>query len=176
MKLEVPFRKQVNEYMCGPATLQMVLAFFGEQLSQRKVRKLMSTSPRELKARGTDNHKMVRGIQKSGLYAYVNEDSTLEELKYLISLGHPIVISYIEPSDNEGHLAVVVGYGALLKEIILNDPWNGQGFKLAESQFVRRWHSLYDGHSRWLMAVSKKPFKIGRQFYPLEAKQHERKD
>lgn len=174
MKLEVPFRKQVNDYMCGPAAMQMVLAFFGQQASQRKIRKLMSTSPKELKDRGTDNHKLVRGIQKAGLYAYVNEDSSLEELKFLLSQGHPIIVSYIEPSEDEGHIAVVIGFNSLLKQIILNDPWNGQGFKVSDIQFLRRWHSHWDGHRRWLMAISKEPFKIGRQFYPLKSR-YERK-
>lgn len=170
MKLEVPFRKQVNDYMCGPATLQMVLAFFGRQKSQRKLRKLMQASPAELKSRGTANHKMVKAAQKAGFYVYVNEDSIIEEAKYFVSLGYPVIINYIEPSENEGHFSVVVGYSVLLKQIILNDPWNGINFKISEPQFMRRWRSRYDGHKRWLMVVSKKPFKLGKQFYPYVRK------
>ena len=166
MKLEVPFRKQTNDYTCGPATLQMVLAFFGQQKSQRKLRKLMQASPAELKSRGTTNHKMVKAAQKAGFYVYVNEDSLLEEVKYFIGLGYPVIVNYIEPSEDEGHFSVVIGYSALLKKIILNDPWNGQNFSLSESQFLRRWRSRYDGHKRWLMVVAKKPLKLGKQFYP----------
>ena len=66
MKLDVPYRSQINGYMCGPATLQMVLAFFGREESQRKLRKLMMASPAELKTRGTANHKMVKAMQKAG--------------------------------------------------------------------------------------------------------------
>lgn len=170
MKLDIPYRQQVNEYMCGPATLQMVLAFFGKQSSQRKLRKLMKASPAELKNRGTANHKMVKAAQKAGFYVYVNEDSLIEELKYFIGLGYPVIVNYIEQSEDEGHFSVVTGFSSLTKNIILNDPWNGSNLKISEPQFLRRWHGRYDGNHRWLMVVSKKPFKIGKQFYPHGSK------
>lgn len=166
MKIKVPYRSQVNGYMCGPATLQMILAFFGQEESQRKLRKLMAASPAELKSRGTANHKMVRAMQKAGFYVYVNDDSIFAELKYFLSLKYPVIVNYIEPSEEEGHFAVVVGYDSLLKKVIMNDPWNGRDFKLSEAQFTRRWRSKYDGHHCWLMVADKKPFPLGRQFYP----------
>lgn len=168
VKLEIPYRKQVNEYMCGPATLQMVLAFFGKTSSQRKLRKMMQASPAELKNRGTSNHKMVRAAQRAGFYVYVNEDSIMEEIHYFVGLGYPVIINYIEPSEDEGHFSVVAGFSALLKQIVLKDPWNGDNFKISEAQFLRRWRSRYDGHQRWMMVVSKKPFKLGKQFYPFK--------
>ncbi len=170
MKLDVPYRSQVNGYMCGPATLQMVLAFFGEIASQRKLRKLMQASPAELKSRGTANHKMVKAMQRAGFYVYVNEDSTIDELKYFLSLKYPVIVNFIEPSEDEGHFAVVTGYSLLLKQVVMNDPWNGRDFKISESQFKRRWRSRYDGHHSWLMVADKKPFPIGRQFYPQASK------
>ncbi len=171
MKLDVPYRKQVNDYMCGPATLQMVLAFFGDYRSQRKVRKLMMASPRELETRSADNNKMVKAVQRAGFYAYVNDYSSLAELKYFISQGYPVVVNYIEPSDEDGHFAVAKGYNTELQTIILSDPWNGDDFMLPEEQFMTRWHAKwwrasegYKGH--WLMVVSKKPIKIGKLFTP----------
>jgi ABC-type bacteriocin/lantibiotic exporter with double-glycine peptidase domain len=166
MKLDVPYRSQINGYMCGPATLQMVLAFFGREESQRKLRKLMMASPAELKSRGTANHKMVKAMQKAGFYVYVNDDSIFAELKYFLSLKYPVIVNYIEPSENEGHFAVVVGWNQFKKEVVMNDPWNGRNFTLSETQFTRRWKSKYDGHHRWLMVADKKAFPLGRQFYP----------
>ncbi len=173
MKLDIPYRHQVNEYMCGPATLQMVLAFFGDLRSQRKLRKLMKASPKELETKAADNNKMVRAIQRAGLYAYVNEYSNLHELKSFINQGYPVVVNYIEPSNEEGHFSVVKGYNVLLGNLILNDPWNGSDFVLSEKQFLARWHSKwwrvdqgYKGH--WLMAISKNPINVGRLFPPYK--------
>ncbi len=173
MKLSIPHRRQLNDYMCGPATLQMVLAFLGEQKSQRKIRKLMKASPRELKSHGVDNYKMVRAIQRAGFYAYVNEYSNLDELKLFVKQGYPVVINYVEPSHNDGHFAVVKGFNSLLGTIILNDPWNGADFTLSEKQFLSRWHSEwwksdngYKGH--WLMVASKEPVKVGRLYSPYK--------
>lgn len=173
MKLAIPHRRQLNDYMCGPATLQMVLAFLGEQKSQRKIRKLMKASPGELKSHGMDNYKMVRGIQRAGFYAYVNENSNLDELKLFVKQGYPVVVNYIEPSHEDGHFAVVKGYNSLLGTIILNDPWNGADFTLPEKKFLARWHSQwwrnkdgYKGH--WIMVASKTPINTGRLFSPYK--------
>ncbi|MDO8183736.1 MAG: C39 family peptidase [bacterium] len=173
MKLAIPHRRQLNDYMCGPATLQMVLAFLGEQKTQRKIRKLMKASPRELKSHGMDNYKMVRGIQRAGFYAYVNEDSNINELKSFINQGYPVVVNYIEPSNDDGHFAVVKGYNSLLRTIVLNDPWNGDDFILSEKQFLIRWHAKwwrhdnsYKGH--WLMVAAKTAINTGRLYTPYK--------
>lgn len=172
MKLNVPYRPQERDYTCGLAALQMVLAFWGEQKSQRKIRKLMKASPRELARRGLDNHKMVRAVQRAGLYAYVNEYSNLEELKSFIRQGYPVIVNYIEPSHNDGHFAVVKGFN-LLGQIILNDPWNGSDFSLPEKQFLNRWHSKWwrskDGFKgHWLLVVSRTSLKVGLLFSPYK--------
>lgn len=180
MKLSIPHRRQVNDYMCGPATLQMVLAFLGEQKTQRSIRKLMMVSPKELQTKSADNNKMVRAIQRAGFYAYVNDHSNIDELKSFINQGYPVVINYIEPSNDDGHFAVVKGYNPLLKTIILNDPWNGDDFTFSEKEFIERWHPKwwrasegYKGH--WLMVASRAPINVGRLHAPYKYAKQDKK-
>lgn len=133
----------------------------------------MKASPRELQTKGLDNHKMIRAVQRSGFFAYVNEYSNLEELKAFVKQGHPVVVNYVEPSNEDGHFAVVKGFNIILGTVILSDPWNGADFALPEKQFINRWHAKwwkgegnYKGH--WLMVVSKDPIKVGRIYKPYK--------
>lgn len=158
--LAVPFYKQDTTYTCGPVSLQMVLEFFGRRHSEKELSQLAKTEHL-----GTAHGEMVRAVTALGLYCYVNSDAALEEVKYFLNLGQPVIVNFIEPSSDEGHYAVAVGYDK--RHLILHDPWNGPYFRLSFADFVRRWYD--DGARRshhWLMAVADRPFNLGRQYFP----------
>ena len=166
MKLKIPYYPQKNDSLCGPASLQMVLSFFGQETAQKELARIVGLSKKKLKKFGTSNDKMIEMARTAKFYCYVNEGSTIKEIKYFIHLGLPVIVNYTEPSENIGHFAVVIGYSQLTKKVIMNDPLNGKNFKLPESQFLRRWQADFEDHRHWLMVLSKKPFKIGKQFFP----------
>lgn len=170
MRLEIPYIKQKKDYTCGPASLGMVLSFLGHIKSQTKLTRAMKTS----KGKGTQNWSMINYARKEGLFVYVNDESTLDELKYYLALGFPVIVNYIEPSEDETHFSVVLGYSRLTGSIIMNDPWNGKDFRLPEDEFLKRWHSSGYRHNKWLMVVSKQSFQLGKQFAPL-LKEHIRR-
>ncbi len=167
MRLEIPYIKQKRDYTCGPASLGMALSFLGHIKSQTKLTRAMKTS----KGKGTPNWSMINGARKEGFYVYVNEGANLDELKYYLAQGFPVIVNYNEPSGNESHFSVVLGFGRITGTIIMNDPWNGKDFRLREDEFLKRWYSLGHKHNNWLMVVSKDPFKLGKQFTPLSREQ-----
>ena len=167
MKLNIPYYRQKNIYSCGPAALQMVFSFLGKKETQKKLMKLADINKKEIKSVGIPNHRMVEAARRSKFYCYVNENSLLTEVKYYIQLGLPVIVSYIEPTYDDPHFGVVSGYSNLRRKIILNDPWNGKNFKMSEVQFMRRWYSGLSNVNHWMLVINKKPFKIGRQFFPL---------
>jgi len=119
------------------------------------------------KGTGTPNWQMINGARKQGFHVYVNDDATIPEVKFFLNQGLPVIVNYIEPSEDEAHFAVVIGYGGLIGNLILNDPWNGANFRIREKDFVSRWYSQEKKHKRWFMVVSHKPFQLGRQYAPL---------
>ncbi len=158
--LPVPFFKQDRSFTCGPTAVQMACAFWGARLSESKLVKLAHSSPF-----GTSHGGLLQSVLDAGLYCYLNADTSIEEIKYLLRSGWPVIVNYTEPSTNDGHYAVAVGFSE--RSIILNDPWNGPNFKLPWPEFERRWydHGLHRS-SHWLLAVADQPFTLGRTYAP----------
>lgn len=162
MKLKIPFHYQNKDYTCGPASLQMVFSFFGKYEEQGKLAKMMHTTSEN----GTCHSQLIDAAREEGFYCYVNNNSTIDEVKHFVSEGLPVVVHYKEPSDEEGHYAVISGYG---KEFItFNDPWNGKNFRISEDNFISRWHDCLNNHAstKWVLVISKEDFHLGKQYLP----------
>lgn len=163
MKLTIPYHEQETEYTCGPASLQMAFSLLGKFESEKTIAVHAETNSEE----GTRHQGMIDAALREKFYCYVNADSSIKEMKYFINLGFPVIVDYTEPSSDTGHYAVVSGYKN--RHIILNDPWNGQGFTIAEAELVARWHDPHNGRNgcnQWMMVVSREPFSLGKQYIP----------
>ncbi len=161
-KLKIRYYKQKKDFTCGPACLQMVFNFFGKKLKQQYISKLANTTHKN----GTRNKEMVSVAKKEGFYCYVRENGKLNQLKYFINRGLPVIIEYIEPSNNDIHFSVVTGYSD--GNIIMNDPWNGKDFIFDSRKFSRRWHATNKNYTFtcWFMVISDKKINLGKK-YPM---------
>jgi len=161
-KLKIPFYRQSSEFTCGPASLQMIFSFLGKFKKQDNLIKILHTDPKT----GTRHLELINIARREKFFCYVNNNSTIHEVRHFINLRLPVVVNYNEPSTNDGHYAVVVGYDR--NKIILNDPWNGKNFKMRENEFILRWHDYLNKHTckKWIMVVSKKDFHLGKQYFP----------
>lgn len=163
MKLNIPFYKQDKTYTCEPTALQMVFSLLGKFKSEVHLAQEAGTNKKD----GTSHEGMINTALQEKFYCYVNEGSSLDEVKFFLNLGFPVIVDYTEPSGEEGHYAVVSGHQD--GHIILNDPWNGKDFKLTDKDFVSRW---YDHHQkgnrceRWIMVISRDGINIGKQYIP----------
>lgn len=163
MKLNVPFYKQDKTYTCGPVALQMVFSLLGKFKSEAHLAKEAGTN----KSDGTSHEGMINTALREKFHCYVNEGSSLDEVKFFINLGFPAIVDYTEPSGDDGHYAVAFGHED--GHIILNDPWNGKDFKLTDKEFISRW---YDHHhngnrcERWIMVISREGINLGKQYAP----------
>lgn len=160
MKLRVPFHYQQTTYTCGPASLQMLFAYFKKLESQHILARQAESSPE----RGTDNSAMIRVATEAGFYVYVNDGSTLHEIKHFLEQGLPVIVNFIEPSDNEAHFAVVVGFNR--KSLLLNDPSNGRKIRISHKEFLNRWYGMHKIHKKWIMVLSTQDMHFGRQYVP----------
>ena len=147
----------------------MVLGFFGRKTTQEHLVRIAGISKQTAKKVGTPNNKLITATRKSGFYCYVNEASTVEEIRYYLKLGRPVIVNYLEPAFDIGHFAVVIGFNHLTKKLIMCDPDPDAKkiVKMPEREFVKRWHGGFQKHTRWMMVISKKPFQLGKQFYPF---------
>lgn len=147
--LKIPFFRQRLDYTCGPAVLQMVLAFHGVSATQEKLARICKTT----KATGTSRENLVRAARIHGVYAHKHSEGSLREISWFLASGIPVVVNYREPGDEEGHYAVVVGITP--SQVMLHDPYHGRGFNLSRANFMRRWHGKHVNKNRqWLAAFA----------------------
>ncbi|MEY3784586.1 MAG: hypothetical protein RLZZ230_908 [Candidatus Parcubacteria bacterium] len=159
--LPVPYLKQDTDYTCGPTSLQMVLEYYGAVHSEAKLARQMQTSSEM----GTCPLQMQEIALKHGFYCYVNKEASYEEMIFLLSLGVPPIVRFIEPDENEDHYSVVVA--ANKDKITINDPWNGPEQEFSKTDFIKRWTSnMIVDCNQWLMAVSPDLLPLGKQFHP----------
>ena len=159
--LEVPFHHQNTRYSCGPASLKMVLEFFGVHVDERKIAKIAHTNKD-----GTKHKYLISTARIEGFYCYIHDNSTLHEIFHFISIGLPVIVHIVEPTSGEGHYSVVVGFSR--KGVILNDPWNGKRFVMGYDKFIENWHSGKGGHlfRKWIMVISNRKFSVGKEYLP----------
>ncbi len=163
MHLKIPLRWQKNDYYCGPASLQMVFAYFSIFKEQEEIAQIAESKPFV----GTSNQGMIEAATKAGFHCYVNNESSFDELKHFLGKGLPVIVNYIEPDEEIGHYAVVSG----LKDemITLNDPWNGKNFSFTLDEFHKRWIDGTGRHPQWIMVLAKEDMHLGKQYAPQRA-------
>lgn len=163
MKLTIPFHRQDTDYTCGPAALQMLLHHFnGVYPSEEELAERLRTTGVD----GTQHVNLVRVLQEEGLHVYVDHSASLESVESLLKIGLPVLIHYIEPEENLGHYAVVVGITE--DRLYFNDPWHGSGFSLSREEFSDRWCDGFGIHTQWLLVASKTPLLPDLHFDPKE--------
>jgi ABC-type bacteriocin/lantibiotic exporter with double-glycine peptidase domain len=95
---------------------------------------------------------MLRVARQFGFVCHENRHGTIQNIRRFLARDIPVIVNYIEPSENIGHYAVVVD--ATTHELILNDPQNGKNFKISIPDFEKRWHNITGQSRRWFMVVS----------------------
>ncbi len=159
--IRVPYNHQKTDYTCGPASIEMVLKFFGFKESEIRLAHEAHTK----KKTGTGHEQMINLVRKHGFYCYIQKDSNIHTIKHFITRGFPAIINFKNPTDNDGHYAVVVGYSK--GKIILNDPWNGKHFNIDDKILNTHWISEQNS-KKWIMIISKKPIISGKQYNPIK--------
>lgn len=178
--IEVPFYYQIKNYYCGPAALQMVFDFYGENISQFEIADVARTVPYvtytdEMRraghfsnlstSMGNELSENITGytLRKLGYAAFEQWSMTIEDLKSLIDRGFPIILlmQWIPNVPEYGHYRVAVGYNET--HVFLHDPWNtawgyteygGPNIAMNYTLFLEMW----DYSGRWGLFVS--PWKI----------------
>ncbi len=162
MRLDVPYAKQDTEYSCGAASVQMLLAYYGIRTSEAHLMRDLQTDTRY----GTHHQAIIELLTNNGLYCYVHVDGSLDEVRSFIDRALPVLVHYIEMDGNEHHYSVAVGYDHT--HLTLNDPWNGEAYKITFEEFLTRWRDEQGDFPRWYLVASQEDFNIGKQYLPQE--------
>lgn len=108
-----PFRQTPG--LCGPASLKMVLDYYGVSVSEQELAKLSGSSGEK----GTSVSGLIKAAKHFGRFdVFVKTNSSLDDLRYFMEKKIPVIVDWF--FEDDGHYSVVVDMDK--KEITLMDP------------------------------------------------------
>ena len=138
-KLAIRSFKQTRG-MCGPACLNIVFAYFGRRVSQKKIAKACRST---LKS-GTTGANLLRGAKKFGFAGQVSDHSNFRTIAKWLSRGVPVIVDWMStvPTRASGHMACghySVVFGLEKRHIVLQDPAIGCRRRVSRQAFLNVW-------------------------------------
>jgi ABC-type bacteriocin/lantibiotic exporter with double-glycine peptidase domain len=136
-----PFQETLHADMCGPASLKIVLDFYGLKKSEKEVTDIVPV----VKGIGWGDKEITRVAKSLGLKVKVKNNSTFSDIEKWLRKGVPVIVDWLtkgrsDYDDSEvadGHYSVVIGLDD--KYIYLQDPETGGERKLTKEDFMRVW-------------------------------------
>jgi predicted double-glycine peptidase len=143
-----PFQGTLHAGMCGPASLKMILAYYGVDHSESDLAALCGTDS-EL---GTSDEGIKKAAEALGFTVEIHNNSTFEDIQLWLDKKVPVMvdwftggrIDYTESEAPDGHLSVVVGLDD--EYIYLQDPEIGKLRKIERDDFMRVWFDFTGKH------------------------------
>jgi predicted double-glycine peptidase len=144
--------RQVTEYSCGASALQSVLSYWGSDVDEAELMKLLHTT----EAEGTYPEDIVRGARSLGFEAEARDHLTLDEVQRFTAEGHPAIAlaqawlsekamadSVAEEWDT-GHYVVILGVDE--DYVYIQDPFArmSKAF-MPRRAFEEHWHQVMGG-------------------------------
>ena len=117
--------------LCGPASLKIVMDYYGVSISEAKIAKLGGSSIKK----GTPIKGLIKAAKHFGFKSFSKKNSSFSDIKYFIKKGIPVIIDWF--LEDEGHYSVVVDINK--KSIVLMDPSLAGKRKIALEKFLRLW-------------------------------------
>ncbi len=136
-----PFQETLNAGMCGPASLKMVLSYYGIEKSEKELAKLCKVD----KILGTNDKDIKRVAEQLGFKVVIKNNSNFKDIEKWLDKKVPVIVDwftkgrqeYSESETADGHYSVVAGLDE--KYIYLQDPEIGRIRKLKKEDFMTVW-------------------------------------
>ena len=170
----IPYHFQITDWYCGPASLQMIMDYYGQEIGQNNIADVaddevnygtmsdnmrraahfsgMSTAIQDLTLRGYRERKLGYACVDASFWT-----SQASRLKNTVYAQCPVfTLTWFDGSHSAGHFRVVKGYDDNLSVFIVHDPWYagalcGPDLLINQDYFITNlW--AYSGY--WCMVAS----------------------
>jgi len=144
--------RQTTEYSCGPSALQSVLSYWGKEVDETELMKLLHTTAEE----GTYPDDIARGARALGFEAEVKDNLTLDEVARITADGTPMIAlgqvwrsarnatASVEEEWDNGHYIVVLAVDE--NYVYFQDPYVRMSKAFApRKDFEDHWHQVMGG-------------------------------
>jgi ABC-type bacteriocin/lantibiotic exporter with double-glycine peptidase domain len=136
-----PFQETLHADMCGPASLKIVLEYYGVNKSEDELAQLCKVK----KGWGVDDKGIKLAAEKLGFKVKIKNNSSFKDIEKWFKKEVPIIVDwftkgrtdYGDSSTADGHYSVVMGLDDNF--IYLQDPELGAIRKIERNNFMRVW-------------------------------------
>ena len=136
-----PFQETLHSGMCGPASMKMVLEYWGLSKTEKELAELTKVSH----TIGTNDIAIKKATEFLGFQVEIKNNSSFKDIQYWLDTKVPVIVDWFtkgrsDYSDSEvadGHYSVVVGLDA--ECIYLQDPEIGGLRKIERDDFMKVW-------------------------------------
>jgi len=145
------FQETLNASMCGPASLKIVLDYYGAEKTEKELAKLTGAK----KDLGTDERGIKRAAESLGFRVQIKNNSNFKDIEKWLDKKVPVIVNwftrgrqdYSESDVADGHYSVVTGLDE--KYIYLQDPEIGKIRKIGKDEFLTVW---FDFRGKYIKA------------------------
>ncbi len=136
-----PFQETLGKSMCGPASLKIVLEYYGLSKTEQELYHLCGTDP-EL---GTNDQGIKKAAEELGFQVEIINHSSYQEIEGCLKQGIPVIVDwftrgrsdYTDSDICDGHYSVVSGLDEV--NIYLQDPEIGRERVIDREDFLTVW-------------------------------------
>jgi predicted double-glycine peptidase len=151
--MEFPELRQVFNFDCGASALQACLAYYGFDMREDKIMKMLDSRPTDEFNNGSKISAIIKVAEEFKLKANKVDGMKPEDLIDYIKQDIPVIIllqawrdsqspSNWETDFSDGHYVVAVGYNK--SDILFEDPSSYMRSYLSYDELATRWHSRGD--------------------------------
>jgi len=136
-----PFQETLNSGYCGPASLKILLSYYGIEKSEKELAKLCKTK----KGLGTKSKEIERAAKRFGFKVRIKDNSNFKDIERWLNKKVPVIVDWFTRGGSDyddcniatSHYSVVEGLDD--KFIYLQDPEIGKIRKLEREDFMMVW-------------------------------------
>jgi hypothetical protein len=123
---------------CGPATLSMLLSYYGRSETQHDVQAAVRPNRWDMNASPGELAEYARSL---GLEALVRQGGQIDRVKRFLDRGIPVMLElwYYPDEHGGGHYRMIVGYDEEVEELIAYDVQLGPDYRISYGQQDREW-------------------------------------
>ena len=136
-----PFQETLHADMCGPASLKIVLEYYGVNKTEKELAKMAGLK----RGLGIDDKGIKKVAEKLSFKVVIEDNSSFKDIEKWLKRGVPVIVNwftrgrndYPESETADGHYSVVAGLDD--EFIYLQDPEIGRMRKIKKDDFMRVW-------------------------------------
>ncbi|OGE96445.1 MAG: hypothetical protein A3B10_04615 [Candidatus Doudnabacteria bacterium RIFCSPLOWO2_01_FULL_44_21] len=143
-----PFQETLRGGYCGPASLKMVLNYYGVQKSEKEIAERCERDPKL----GTNDLSIKNAARSYGFNVEIKNRASFTDIQEWLNKEVPVIVNWFTRGRKnygnsevpDGHYSVAVGLDN--KNIYLQDPEIGAMRTIKRDDFLRVWFDFKRDH------------------------------